>query len=92
MKNIRVFEVAEDEWIAAETDESAVECYKQLAGADTYDEISEEFGAPVELTEEQMKRIMFHGEGEGPVSFFDQLAKLMSETADFPQFFATGNI
>ena len=84
-KDIKVFEVAEDEWIAAENPTSAIEYYKDMVGDDTYKE-------PVELNNEQLKKMIFHDEDSGEMSFFDRLALLLAETADFPQFFATGNM
>ena len=91
-KDIKVFEVAEDEWIAAENLTSAIEYYKDMVGDDTYEELREEFGEPVELNNEQLKKMISHDEDSGEMSFFDRLALLLAETADFPQFFATGNM
>ena len=92
-KDIKVFEVAEEEWIAAENVASAVEFYKDLVGDDAYEELVDEFGDPVELNDEQLKRFTFHDEESSEsMSFFDRLAQLMSESAEFPQFFATGNM
>jgi len=56
-----------------------------------------EVGKPVELTEEDMDRLIFHDTEEdgdlapegGTRSFREQLAQMIAEGAEFPCFFAT---
>ncbi len=94
-RTIKVFEVAKDEWIAAETPEAASAFYKECVSEATYAEVLEEFGEPVELTDEGLKHLKFTDDEVNPprkVTFAQRLAELVTETSDFPQFFASGNL
>lgn len=94
-RTIKVYEVAEDEWIAAESEEAATAFYKELVGEATYAEVFEEFGEPVELSAECMQHLKFTDDEVSPprkMTFAERLAELVAEADDFPQFFATGNM
>jgi hypothetical protein len=91
---IKVFEVSEDEWIAAESAESASEFYRELVGQETYDEVTQEFGSPMELTPAMLDRLRFVDEETNrTLTFAQRLTELLaSENQTYPQFFATGNL
>ena len=89
---IKIFEVAEDEWVAAETPEQAANFYRHLVSESTYTEILEEFGQPVEVTPEQMSRMKWCDHDADPphcVTFADRLNELLTESGRFPQAFAS---
>lgn len=95
MKNVKVFEVAEDEWIAAETADEAAAFYKTLVSQATYEEVLQEFGEPVELTPEQLSRLKFTDDEVQPprrMTFAERLAEICAADPRLPQFFATGNL
>ena len=92
MPDIRVFEVAEDEWIAAENAEQAAAFYRGLVGKATYDEVLEEFGEPVELTPEMLARLRWCDHDIEPahcVTFAQRLTEVLAENGSFPQAFAS---
>jgi len=92
MANIKIFEVAEDEWIAAESAEDATAFYKHLAGEATYEEIREEFGEPVELSPEVLARLRWCDHDVEPphcVTFAERLTEVLAENGTFPQAFAS---
>ncbi len=93
--SVRVFEVAEDEWIAAESAESAAEFYRELVGAETYTEVTEEFSAPLELTQALLNKMRFTDDETTPprtITFAERLAELSASAQSYPCFFATGNL
>ena len=88
---VKVFEVAEDEWIAAENAEQAAAFYKRMVSEATYREILEEFGQPVELTPEIMAKLRWCDHDMEPphcVSFAERLNEVIAENNPFPQYFA----
>jgi hypothetical protein len=94
---IKVFEVSEDEWVAAESAEQAAAYYKQLVGQVAYDETTEEWGDPVELSDEILNRLKWTDDEVMPartITFAERLAEICATTAParFPQYFATGNL
>jgi hypothetical protein len=93
IKVIKIFEVSEDEWIAAETVEEAAAFYKQLVSPATYKEVLEEFGEPQELLPVRLHQLRFTDDETGAVvSFSTRLHQLTEGKEKFPQFFATGNL
>jgi hypothetical protein len=92
---IKVFEVSEDEWIAAETPEAAAAFYRKLVGEATYQEVTEEFGEPVELSPEVLAHLKFSDDEVPPNvrTFGTRLQELTDNpNEEFPQFFATVNL
>jgi hypothetical protein len=90
---IKIFEVSEGEWIAAETSQEAAVFYRKLVSPSTYTEALEEFGEPQELLPVQLHRLRFTDDETGTVvSFATRLQQLLTNKEAFPQFFATGNM
>ena len=89
---IKVFKVAEDEWIAAESAEAAAAFYRKLVGQATYDEVTEEFGVPMELTPDMLARLHWCDHDSEPqhcVTFAERLTEVLAENGPFPQAFAS---
>lgn len=90
---IKVFEVAEDEYVAAFTPESAAQYAKNMMGALAFEEITEEFGAPVELSEETMRRMLFTDQDtRQQMTFEERLAAELKAGMIAPFYFASGNL
>ena len=88
---VHIFEVTDDEYFAAATAEEAVECAIREWGQDTYDESSEEFGAPMQLDDDALADKPFNDDGRR-VTFRVKLDEMISAGEKFPAYFASGNL
>ena len=83
---VKVFEIGEEEWIAAHSRGEAIELYTRLTGIDPFAE-----GQDVtELGPAEMERLMYRDD-DGRRPFARQLEALVAAGETFPQWFATGN-
>lgn len=93
MAEIKIFEVAEDEWFVAETPEQAMQCAIREWGKLAYEESTEEFGSPFELSDEALNRLIYHeDDSEEHLSFRRKLDEFVAAGAIPPFYFATGNL
>lgn len=87
---MKVFQLNDCDWYAAETLEEAIDCAVELTGV-SREEIVEPSYSPYELTEEQMNNhTMIDEDTKEPVgSFTEVLAQRIKEGQMFPQLFAS---
>ena len=91
MPNVHIFEVSDDEYFAATTAAEAVECAVHEWGQESYDETTEDFGAPVELADDGLAEISYNDDGVRK-NFRSKLDELIATGETFPTYFASGNL
>lgn len=89
--HIHIFEVSDDEYFAATSAEEAVQCAIREWGIETYDETTEEFGAPIELADSELCNLPFNDDGKR-VTFRAKLDQIIAAGEKFPTYFASGNL
>lgn len=90
MNEIKVYEMDDCTWYAAETAEDASRAYTE----DTSGDLIPEEGYPRELTAEDMERLTFvtdlyNPEQSESMTFAEALTRQVAEGKEFPCFFAT---
>ncbi len=82
----KVYQINDCDWWAGYGLESTKAAYIEETGVTAEDAFDE----PRELTDEDMMRLQFTGDGESLlISFHEQLDKMISENIEFPCFFAS---
>ena len=95
MSDIRIWQVTEIEWFAAETAEDALKAYAEYAdmcyGKDSPEakEQLEEFGPPGLVGDEWVDKLRYTDEDGETRTFREELDRRIAEGDAFPQFFAT---
>lgn len=87
---IHIFEVSDDEYFAAKDAVEAMAAAIQEWGQSTYDESTEEFGAPMELADDGLADIPFNDDGVRK-NFRSKLDEMIAAGDKFPTYFASGN-
>jgi hypothetical protein len=85
MSDIKVFQINDCDWVAAQSMDEAKSFYLTQMNPD------EDFSDSCELTPEDMDRVRFHDEDKPDevVSFRQQLDAMIAAGEIFPQFFAS---
>lgn len=86
---IKVWTMNDCDWVAAGTLEEAREYYKEITGMD-HDECNFDDGSEEPISDEAMDKMKFHDEGlPEPITFRQQLDRLLAQGQQFPMFFAS---
>lgn len=88
---IHVFEVSEDEYFAAGSEEDAVECAVRAWGRKTYADSRREFGPPSQIDDSELPKIPFNDDGKR-MTFREKLDQMIAAGEKFPTYFASGNL
>lgn len=93
---IKVFAMNDCDWYAARSLDEAKASYARTVHSDNYDVAEDKdgiFDDPYELTAEQMDRLRFWGDADEPsktpITFREQLSKMVADGDSFPCFFAS---